>query len=104
MARRGAEYLAKVQNTDGGWGGQKGVESKVTLTARALAALASTDKDEYRDAIERGFNFIYQIWEQGELSRREPIGLYFSRLWYSEEMYNLTFTLNALKKLKTTIQ
>jgi squalene-hopene/tetraprenyl-beta-curcumene cyclase len=104
MARRGAEYLAKAQNADGGWGGQKGVESKITLTARALAALASTDKDEYRDAIERGFNFIYQIWEQGELSRREPIGLYFSRLWYSEEMYNLTFTLNALKKLKTTIQ
>ena len=104
MARRGAEYLAKAQNADGGWGGQKDVESKITLTARALAALAATSKDEYRDAIERGFNFIYQIWEQGELSRREPIGLYFSRLWYSEEMYNLTFTLNALKKLKTTIQ
>lgn len=104
MARRGAEYLAKAQNADGGWGGQKGVQSKVTLTARALAALAATDDKQYRSAIERGFNFIYQIWEQGELSRREPIGLYFSRLWYSEEMYNLTFTLNALNKLKTIIK
>lgn len=104
MARRGAEYLAKAQNADGGWGGQKGVESKITLTARALAALAATDDKQYRSAIERGFNYIYHIWEQGELSRREPIGLYFSRLWYSEEMYNLTFTLNALNKLKTIIK
>ena len=104
MARRGAEYLAKAQNADGGWGGQKGVQSKVTLTARALAALVATDNKQYRSALERGFNYIYHIWEQGELSRREPIGLYFSRLWYSEEMYNLTFTLNALNKLKTIIK
>lgn len=103
MAARGAAYIAAAQNDDGGWGGAKSVESKVTLTARALAALASVNDARYKRAIERGFDYIYQIWQAGELTRPEPIGLYFARLWYSEEMYNLTFALTALKKLKAII-
>ena len=36
----------------------------------------------------------------GTWLQREPIGLYFARRWYSEELYSLTFVLQALKKLK----
>lgn len=99
MAQKGLDYLLSVQNTDGGWGGAKGVASKVTLTARTLAALAQYG-DVPLEVIEKGFDFLYQAYRQGNLYKREPIGLYFARLWYSEDLYNITFLLNALKRIK----
>ncbi len=102
MALKGLDYILSVQNTDGGWGGTKGVPSKVTLTARALSALASYDSIK-NSPIERAFGFLYRKYKAGQLFKAEPIGLYFSRLWYSEDMYNITFVLTALKKLKHKI-
>lgn len=99
MARKGAMYILAAQNDDGGWGGAKSVPSKVTLTARALSALASCPGADAA-AMERAFDYLYRTYRAGELSRAEPIGLYFSRLWYSEEMYNITFVLNAVKKYR----
>lgn len=103
MALRGIDYLLQAQNADGGWGGAKGVTSKVTLTSRALAALASVNGRDNIDAIERGFNFLHTRWQAGELYNPEPIGLYFARLWYSEDIYNISFALMALKKIKNII-
>lgn len=99
MVQKGMDYILSVQNADGGWGGAKGVASKVTLTARALSALASYPETDLK-VMERAFDYLYDIYKAGDLFRAEPIGLYFSRLWYSEEMYNITFVLNALKKFK----
>lgn len=102
MIQQGTAYILSVQNEDGGWGGAKDVASKVTLTARALSALASCpDTDPV--VMDRAFDYLYTRYQAGELFRAEPIGLYFSRLWYSEEMYNITFVLNALKKYKLNI-
>lgn len=99
LALKGVNYLLSVQNDDGGWGGGKDIASKVTLTARTLAALALYP--EVPDGvIERGFDFLYQCYQQGQLYRCEPIGLYFARLWYSEELYNVTFLLNGLKRIR----
>ena len=98
IAAKGLRFILASQNEDGGWGGAKNVLSKVTLTARAISALASFP-DVDKTTIERGFNYLYNAYTKGELLRPEPIGLYFSRLWYSEEMYNITFVLNALKKI-----
>ena len=98
IAKKGLCFILASQNEDGGWGGAKDVPSKVTLTARALSALASFP-DTDKSIIERGFNYLYHAYTKGELLRPEPIGLYFSRLWYSEDMYNITFVLNALHKL-----
>lgn len=99
LAAKGIRYLLAAQNSDGGWGGAKGVPSKVTLTAKALSALASYPNSD-QAAIERGFNWLYQRYQNGTWLQAEPIGLYFARLWYSEELYSLTFVLQALKKLK----
>lgn len=99
LAQKGVAYLLSVQNPDGGWGGAKGITSKVTLTARTLAALAPYGEVP-NDVIEKGFNFLFQTYRYGNLYKREPIGLYFARLWYSEDLYNVTFLLNALKQLK----
>ena len=109
ITAKGVEFLLSVQNTDGGWGGAKEIQSKVTLTARALSALAVQSckfqnpepetPSKLETSMKRAFDFLYHKYKAEELYRPEPIGLYFSRLWYSEELYNITFVLNALKKL-----
>lgn len=97
MASGAKDFLLACQNADGGWGGNKGVGSKVTLTAKALSALS-----HYRavcdEAIRRGVDYLYAQYEAGTLYRREPIGLYFSRLWYSEQLYNYTYLIQALRQ------
>ncbi len=102
LISKGLEYIIAAQNTDGGWGGSKGAPSKVTLTARALSALSS-HKNTNRQAREKAFDYLLKKYHAGELFTAEPIGLYFSKLWYSEEMYNITFVLTALKKYRNTL-
>lgn len=96
MIEKAVRFLLNAQNPDGGWGGTANVRSKVTLTARAVTALATYAKQP-DESLQRGLDYLYQRYEAGTLTQPEPIGLYFSRLWYSEELYNLTFTVQALK-------
>lgn len=98
LAQSQVDFLLRTQNEDGGWGGNKGVTSKVTFTSRALAALAHFP-DQYEAEQQRGWDYLYRRFKAGTLYDREPIGLYFSRLWYSEELYNVLFLLNALKRM-----
>ncbi len=100
LAAKGVDYLMESQNEDGGWGGQKDVLSKVTLTAKAISALSYYKQDKASESIEKGLNFLYARYKGGTLFDREPIGLYFARLWYSEEMYNLCYLMVALKRLE----
>ena len=69
----------------------------MTLTAKALCAL-SHYPSECDEAIRRGVDYLYRQYEEGTLYRCEPIGLYFSRLWYSEELYNYTYLILALRQ------
>ena len=101
MTQRGIEFLLQSQNEDGGWGGKKGVESKATLTGKALSALAGY-ADTPKAAMERAVDYLLKRHEEGTLLKNEPIGLYFARLWYSEELYPLIFVLDGLKKYKKT--
>ena len=96
LAQSQIGFILTTQNEDGGWGGNKGVKSKVTYTCRALAALGHFP-EQYEAAKQRGWDYLYRRFQAGTLYEREPIGLYFSRLWYSEELYNVLFLLNALK-------
>ncbi|MBQ2340974.1 MAG: squalene--hopene cyclase, partial [Bacteroidaceae bacterium] len=100
MTQRGIGFLLQSQNEDGGWGGKKGVESKATLTGKALSALAGY-ADTPKAAMERAVDYLLKRHEEGTLLKNEPIGLYFARLWYSEELYPLIFVLDGLKKYKS---
>ena len=99
LAKRQVPFLLSCQNEDGGWGGNKGVRSKVTYTCRVLAALAHfpDDQQSMAEAKQRGWDYLYRRYQAGTLYENEPVGLYFSRLWYSEELYNVTFLLHAIK-------
>lgn len=107
MVQKGRDYILSVQNEDGGWGGAKGVPSKVTLTSRSLSALASGYNQPagspHVKVMYHAFDYLYRKYKAGEIYDPEPIGLYFSRLWYSEELYAITFVLNALKKFTVSI-
>ena len=92
------DFLLKCQNPDGGWGGNRGVPSKVTLTAKAIGALRHF-LPETDEAIRRAVYYLYGRYESGTLYSREPIGLYFSRLWYSEDLYNPIYILTALRPM-----
>ena len=95
-AQRGIGWLAAAQNDDGGWGGVKGVPSSVEETALAVKALAGTC--EVR-AVERGVEWLVGRVESGAWREPAPIGFYFAKLWYSERLYPLIWTVGALGRV-----
>jgi squalene-hopene/tetraprenyl-beta-curcumene cyclase len=102
MRRRGIEWLIKARNTDGGWGGAPGVDSSLEETAMALSALAGRADESI---IEEGVAFLAKRTNGGTQFPARPIGLYFSSLWYSEELYPIVFTGDAIRAISeaTTI-
>jgi squalene-hopene/tetraprenyl-beta-curcumene cyclase len=113
MIRKALRWLLSVQNTDGGFGGDKSVESSIEETALALDAMASvltasarsgcllelTHSPDFRTSIERSADWlVHNITDPRQLPPA-PIGLYFARLWYFEKLYPLIFSLSALGRL-----
>ena len=74
--RRGEQFLRSVQQRDGSFG-------TVEETALAVAALGD----------DRGARWL----EERTDLEPSPIGLYFAKLWYSEKLYPLIFSVAALK-------
>jgi squalene-hopene/tetraprenyl-beta-curcumene cyclase len=46
--------------------------------------------------VSRGVNWLLEATNGGAHTPATPIGLYFARLWYSEELYPTIFALNGL--------
>lgn len=98
--RRGAEYqdglrwLRDNQNDDGGWGGDNG-PSSVEETALAVEALLHDVQAE--DSVAHGMEWLMDRVESGQIGETSPIGFYFAKLWYFEQMYPLAFAHGALR-------
>ena len=97
-AGRGLSFLAGIQNRDGGWGGGAGASSSIEETALALQAL-SLERRTYASSIESGIRWLRDATDRFQRFPAAPIGLYFSSLWYAEELYPVIFTLQALASL-----
>jgi squalene-hopene/tetraprenyl-beta-curcumene cyclase len=95
MLHRGQAFLVKARNPDGGWGAQPGVISTIEETAVALSALADAAP---REVIIGGMRWLIDRTHGGRNTPPSPIGLYFARLWYSEELYPVIFATTALSK------
>jgi squalene-hopene/tetraprenyl-beta-curcumene cyclase len=78
-------FLRRTQLASGGWGGGAGTLESLEETALAAEAL--------NDA--RGINRVIELVEADQFTPT-PIGLYFARLWYFEELYPLIFAASAL--------
>lgn len=100
MRRRGVGWLVHVQNTDGGWGGGSGSPSSIEETGLALQAcargLAIDEQADILDAARRAVRWMIAATDEGRHTPAAPIGLYFARLWYFEELYPLVFGLAGL--------
>lgn len=93
LVRRGTAWLLEAQNTDGGWGGAPDTPSSIEETALAISALSPLEQGE---SIQRGTAWLIDHTDGGTRFALSPIGLYFSQLWYSERLYPVIFTVQAL--------
>jgi squalene-hopene/tetraprenyl-beta-curcumene cyclase len=100
VTRRAARWLLAAQNEDGGWGGGPSVRSSLEETAIAIGGLVSAqeacDDVAVALAIRGGVAWMLRTTDGGHHFPAAPLGLYFARLWYSEELYPLIFVAGAL--------
>jgi len=88
-------WLVAHQNEDGGWAGAAGAVSSVEETALALEALAHGSTAATR-AVHKGAQWIAsKVHAGGEWHEATPIGFYFARLWYYEQLYPAIFATAA---------
>lgn len=100
-AARGRRWLEEAQHPDGGFGGAPGVPPTIEETALAVEALAASGGSP--EAIARGCRWLADRTREGTRFEPAPIGLYFARLWYSEALYPVIFTVAAFgRALKRT--
>lgn len=97
---RGIAWLLGAQNSDGGFGGAPGVPSTVEETALATEALAHASAP--REAVARAARWLVEETEGGTRFPASPIGLYFAKLWYSERLYPVIWTVAALGRVLET--
>jgi squalene-hopene/tetraprenyl-beta-curcumene cyclase len=107
-AQAGVRYLMSAQHPSGAWGGppQLGKQSvkgprtdtaSVEETALAVEALIACGRSrETWASIERGVEWLVDAVRNDRHRRPSPIGLYFAKLYYHEQLYPLTFALSAL--------
>lgn len=98
IIEKGEAFLNEIQNSDGGWGGNKNIISSIEETALAVRALIDkTSNEEELDSIQKGIKWLlYQIDNNCEQLEAKPIGLYFASLWYYENMYPYVYANSAL--------
>lgn len=93
MTFNGLRYLIASQNVDGSWG------NSVEETAVVVEALSLyVDRAEVAPAYDRGLNWLLEAVESDRFLQSSPIGLYFAKLWYYEDLYPIIFTASALRR------
>ena len=103
--RRGITWLLDTQNPDGGWGGADGAPSSIEETGVALHALGRNGdlSPPLAGAMRRGVRWLIAATEEGRWTPASPIGLYFARLWYYEELYPLVLGLKGLAQARAAM-
>ncbi|MCE5215610.1 squalene--hopene cyclase, partial [bacterium] len=102
QAQRGLKYLLAAQGEEGGWGAEAGVPVTVEETALAVSALAQWPQAA-PEALSRGVEQLVAWVEEGSWTSAAPIGLYFASLWYSEALYPVMWTVEALARASRSL-
>ncbi len=100
---RAAFWLSSAQNRDGGWGSEKGAGSTIEETALSVHTLAGHAPGGSR-AVSSGISWLIENTREGTEMKPAPIGLYFAKLWYFEELYPVIFSLMALERVERLIE
>jgi squalene-hopene/tetraprenyl-beta-curcumene cyclase len=111
-ARKGIAWLIENQNSDGGWGGGRGSPSSIEETALALDVLCDGSPHAPHvesgarsvpttlEPVNKGIAWLVDQIENGGLAKSAPIGFYFAKLWYSERLYPIIFSVSALGRIR----
>jgi len=60
----------------------------------------TSENKTVKSAVSHGAHWLIEQTQHGTLLPASPIGLYFARLWYFEELYPAIFTISALHKVQ----
>ena len=102
MIKTGREYLYCVQKDDGSFGGDATSPASLEETAVALQALVSEGVNA-REKVLLSVQWLVTATASGTRFPPAPIGLYFARLWYHEQLYPVIWTLSALCAAKKAL-
>ncbi len=107
---RGVAWLVETMGADGGVGGGPGLTPSIEETAVTVEALASFAAAQHVDAtsrvlsdraataVERAAVWLAAKTDGGNVFPTAPIGFYFAKLWYAEDLYPRIFTVAALER------
>jgi len=101
--RKGLLWLTETQHPCGGWSGGKAGNPSVEETALAIEAMASLSKVgdaaslDLVESLEAGVKWLCSEVERGTWTQASPIGFYFAKLWYFEDLYPVVFTTASLR-------
>jgi len=111
MLEAAEAWLLDAQKAAGGWGGAAGVSASIEETALAVSALGSrqrrrttTAPSRTLEAIYRGTDWLIQATDEGRVTEPSPIGFYFAKLWYFEQLYPLIYSLDAFGQVAALLQ
>jgi squalene-hopene/tetraprenyl-beta-curcumene cyclase len=96
---RGVAWLQRAESREGGWGGAPGTPVSIEETALALEALAKTGALRASSA-----EWLIAQVESGKWKSPSPIGFYFAKLWYYEDLYPQIFTTGALREIVSSLR
>ena len=108
---QGVDWLVGAMETDGGVGGGPGLAPTIEETAVTVEALAgflaggaaaATDRalvERAGGAVKRGVRWLVSQTQGGQRFSPAPIGLYFAKLWYADDLYPVVFTVAALERV-----
>lgn len=94
--KNGMNWILKNQNSNGGWGPIKGIESSPEETAFALIGLLESGINPMDIRLKKGVSYLLDKQNLDGSWEPTPIGLYFAQLWYYEKIYADAFPLWAL--------
>jgi squalene-hopene/tetraprenyl-beta-curcumene cyclase len=95
LIQSGRQYLRSARKADGSFGGDANAPASIEETAVALHALSGEEQ-----GVSASVQWLIAATENGTRFPTAPIGLYFARLWYHEQLYPVVWTLGALRAAK----
>jgi squalene-hopene/tetraprenyl-beta-curcumene cyclase len=104
---RGVAWLVRAMADDGGVGGGPGLAPSIEETAVTVEALAgflcgedgtAELRRQAAGAVEQGIHWLLSRTAGGRNFPTAPIGLYFAKLWYAEDLYPVVFTVAAFER------
>ncbi|MEZ5385650.1 MAG: prenyltransferase/squalene oxidase repeat-containing protein [Prosthecobacter sp.] len=97
LIQTGLTYLRAAQKPDGSFGGDALAPASIEETAVALQALSVSSSP---GDLASGMQWLLSATAEGTRFPSAPIGLYFARLWYHEQLYPVIWTLGALTSVR----